>query len=229
MKAIAYLRVSTLEQSSEGCSFGVQTAKVVAYAKLYDITISEIITETASSKSLQRPLLEGALSKLLERKVDGLLISKLDRLSRNLSDWNVLATRYFGKNTNIHLWSVDDHIDTNSAAGRLILNVIMSVAQWEREVISERITDALRHKVEVGERVGKVPYGMDLGTDGKKLIVNASEQAGIRLILNMKKAGVSLAGIARQLDSAGFRAKNGGPWRHSSVARILKRTKGTPF
>ena len=99
-------------------------------------------------------------------KASGLVIAKLDRLSRSVVDWNTLIDGYFGEKAGKQIFSVADSIDTRTAAGRLVLNVLMSVAQWERETIGERTKDALQHKIRNGERCGKVRFGFRLADDG---------------------------------------------------------------
>lgn len=228
MKAVAYLRVSTADQANKGLSLDTQAHKVIAYAKLYDIEISFILKEFYTAKSLQRPEFQKALNLLRERKVDGLLVTKLDRVSRNIGDWNYLVTNYFGQDGK-HLWSVDDKIDTQSAAGRLVLNMLMSISQWEREIISERTREVLQYKRGKMERVGRIPYGYDLKGDGKSLVVNEVEQAGIRLIKGMREGRHSFRDIAEKLTEMGFATKSGHPWCHSSVAQINKRSMSLPL
>ena len=88
-----------------------------------------------SAKTLDRPGLQSALSKLDAGEAQALIVLKLDRLTRRVADLDTLIERYFG--SRFTLMSVSEQIDTSSAAGRLVLNVLTSVAQWERETTSE--------------------------------------------------------------------------------------------
>ena len=154
----------------------------------------------------------------------GLLIAKLDRLSRSVKDWNTLIDGYFGEKAGKQLFSVADSIDTRTAAGRLVLNVLMSVAQWERETIGERTRDALQHKIRVkGERCGKVRFGYNLGRDGKTLVPNPVEQKAIRLMKGLRLAGKSYPEIAAELDARGIKTKEGGKWLPMTVRNIVLR------
>jgi DNA invertase Pin-like site-specific DNA recombinase len=84
-------------------------------------------------------------------------------------DLGKLVERYFGTGK-WALLSVSEQIDTRSAAGRLVLNVLASVSQWEREAIGERTSAALKHKAAQGEYIGgDVPYGYRLAADGERL------------------------------------------------------------
>ncbi len=151
----------------------------------------------------------------------GVIVFKLDRLTRELGDWSYLIGHYFGDRLDKSLMSVSESIDTRTAAGRMVLNIMMTVAQWERETIVERTVVALRHKQSRGERTGSVPVGSDLAADGKTLVPNPVEQAALELIRSL--AAKPHRFIARELDRAGFRTKGGKPWCHTTVAKLLKR------
>ena len=226
MKVIGYIRVSTEEQASDGVSLAAQREKLIAYAKLYDLELVEIIEDAGQSgKTLDRPGLKKALAMIRSGKAGGLLIAKLDRLSRSVVDWNTLIDSYFGERAGKQLFSVADSIDTRTAAGRLVLNVLMSVAQWERETIGERTKDALQHKIRKGERCGKVRFGFRLADDGVALIEDPAEQEVLRTIRRLKAAGQSLREIAAELTRRGILTKEGNrTWKHTTVARILQRT-----
>jgi site-specific DNA recombinase len=93
--------------------------------------------------------------------------------------------------------SVADSLDTQSAAGRLVLNIMVSVSQWEREAIGERTRDAMRHKRTCGARVGTVPFGYRVAGDGLHLEVEPGEQAVAVQVWAMKAAGLTLEGSRR--------------------------------
>src|SRR5205085_5180537 len=133
--------------------------------------------------------LRRALSMLRKGQAAGLLVAKLDRLTRSVGDWQELIEDYFGEKPGKRLFSVADCIDTRTAAGRLVLNVLLSVAPWERETIGERTRDALQHKIVNGERCGRVRFGFDLAADGKMLVPNVTEQEAIRLMKELRTAG----------------------------------------
>ncbi len=226
MKVIGYIRVSTEEQASDGVSLATQREKLNGYAKLYDLELVEIIEDAGQSgKTLDRPGLQKALSMIRSGKAAGLVIAKLDRLSRSVVDWNTLIDGYFGEKAGKQIFSVADSIDTRTAAGRLVLNVLMSVAQWERETIGERTRDALQHKIRNGERCGKVRFGYTLAADGIHLVEDPTEQEALAAIRRLKAAGQSLREIAAEMARRGILTKEGkAQWSHTTIARILQRT-----
>jgi site-specific DNA recombinase len=225
MRVIGYIRVSTDEQASGGQSLGAQRAKIQDYARLYDLELVAVIEDAGvSAKSLNRPGLQKALAMLRAGKADGLVIAKLDRLTRSVADWQILIDEYFGERAGRQLFSVADSIDTRTAAGRLVLNVLLSVAQWEREIISERTRDALQHKIRKGERCGKVRFGYDVADDGITLVPNHSEQATIGLIRQLRSNGQTLRQIANELSIHAIPTKErASAWTHTTVHRILTR------
>ena len=227
MRIILYARVSTVDQSDNGVSLEAQQAKLESYASLYDLTVAKTIVDAGeSAKSLNRPGLQQALELLRTGNADGLAVVKLDRLTRSISDWQSLIDDYFGERAGKQLFSVSDSIDTRTAAGRLVLNVLLSVAQWEREAVGERTREALRHKIRNGERCGKVRFGYDLADDGKTLIANPTEQRAIALMLDLREAGHTLRQIAATLTERGIPTKEGATaWTHTAVARILGRER----
>jgi site-specific DNA recombinase len=200
-----------------------QVSKMAAYASLYDLKIIETVLDPGESgKSLNRPGLKRALGLL--KKADGLLIVKLDRLTRSVAGWQDLIDAYFGERGGKQLLSVNDSIDTRTAAGRLVLNVLITVAQWERETIGERTKEALRHKINSRQRVGKVRFGYDLAPDGTTLIENPAEQETLTFMRNLRAAGRTLREIATELTARNIPTKKRkSRWTHTAVAYILAR------
>lgn len=222
MKVILYSRASTDDQL---LTLEAQRAKLTAYALALDLEIVQVIEDAGeSAKSLDRPGLQRALAMLKRGEANGLLIAKLDRLTRSVADWQTLIDGYFGERAGKQLFSVGDSIDTRTAAGRLVLNVLLSVAQWEREAIGERTKAVLQHKIKAGKRVGKVRYGFDLSPNGTDLLPNAEEQATLVLIHSLHNSGHTLRAIAQELTRRGIATKEGNiTWAHTAIDRILNR------
>ena len=154
-----------------------------------------------------------------------MVIAKIDRLSRSVGDWNRLVDRYFGplkgKKAGKMLFSFGESIDTSTAGGRMVLNVMMTMAQIRTR--DDRGTDARRPgRQAVARRAdGKVPYGFDLAADGVKLVANHDEQDIIAAILGWSEAGWSNREIARQLTDSDVATKGGDPaWSDTTIARI---------
>lgn len=218
-KVVGYIRVSTEMQAAEGVSLEAQRAKITAYCIAMDCDLVAIVEDAGiSAKSLDRPGLRSALAMLESGKAQAMLVTKLDRLTRSVRDLGDLIERFFSKYS---LLSMSDQIDTRSATGRLMLNLLTSVAQWERETTGERTRDALAHKRANGEFTGgNAPYGFSVNEEGK-LVPNAAEQDVLRIVREMKDAGLSMTAIANELARAGLVPRSGKVWHAQQIKRML--------
>jgi len=220
-RCIAYARVSTNQQAEKGCSLAAQVAKMRAYAELYDLDLVEVIEDAgASAKTLERDGLQRALAMLKAGDADALLVLKLDRLTRSVRDLDTLISTWFADGR-FALMSVGEQIDTRSAAGRLVLNVLASVSQWEREATGERTSAALQHKKANGERVGSIPLGYRLADDGVHLEEDATEQEAIAIACELREAGNSLRAIATALAERGFHSRTGRVYAATQIKRMV--------
>jgi len=225
-KAVGYIRVSTDKQADHGVSLEAQHAKLTAYAQLYDLELVEVIVDAGvSAKTLERPGLQRALGMLRKGQANALLVAKLDRLTRSVKDLGTLVEEYFSSDR-ITLLSVADNIDTRTAAGRLVLNVLGSVAQWERETIGERTAEALAHKREQGQRTSlHAPYGFRIAADGKTLVEAESEQALLSAIRDARSRGLSQRAIVAELERQGFSTRKGTALSLMQVQRIMSQAQ----
>jgi site-specific DNA recombinase len=220
MKAIGYVRVSTEKQADHGVSLEAQSEKVRAMAVVQGAELMELIVEAGeSAKSLSRPGMARLLSLVDAKAVDVVIIAKLDRLTRSVKDLAELLERFTRRG--VSLVSVAESLDTGSAAGRLVLNIMTAVSQWEREAIGERTRDALRHKKSQGERVGTVPFGCRLAADGVHFEADPGEQAHLARIRQMRNEGHTTRRIADELNRDGVTTRRGTAWRHQYVAGVL--------
>jgi DNA invertase Pin-like site-specific DNA recombinase len=220
MKALGYARVSSEKQAEFGVSLDAQQEKIRAMAVVHSATLAEIIVDGGeSAKTLNRSGMQRLLRLVDERKIDAVIVAKLDRLTRSVKDLCELLERF--ERRGVALISVAESLDTSSAAGRLVLNIMTAVSQWEREAIGERTRDALSHKRRNGERVGNIAYGFRLAGDGAHVEPDLSEQAILARIRELRPT-YSLRRIATLLNQDGYRTRRGTPWRLESVARVLK-------
>ena len=128
-RTVAYLRVSTDKQADRGVSLDAQRAKVEGYAALFDLDLVAIEVDAGeSAKSLARPALGRALAMLRTGKAEALLVVKLDRLTRSVRDLCDLVDDYF-REGKCALLSVGEQVDTRSAAGRMVLNMLTVLGQ----------------------------------------------------------------------------------------------------
>ena len=222
-RTIAYLRVSTEKQADHGVSLDAQRAKVTAYAALYDLELVETIVDAgASAKTLERDGLRRALGLLRSGHAEALLVVKLDRLTRSVKDLGELVEEYFASGR-WALLSVGEQVDTRTASGRLVLNVLASVAQWEREATGERTSAALRHKAAQGEYTGgRAPYGYRVSADGVHVEPDADEARVLAEVKALRADGASLRAVAAVLTDRAIVSRAGKPFRAGQIRQILR-------
>ena len=222
MKAIGYARVSTDKQADRGVSLDAQTEKIRAMTVVHGAELADIIVEAGeSAKTLNRPGMQRLLALVDSGEVNAVIVAKLDRLTRSVKDLCELLERFDRRG--VALISVAESLDTSSAAGRLVLNIMTAVSQWEREAIGERTRDALRHKRANGERVGNVHYGYRPSADGRHVEPEPGEQAVLSAIGELRGRHRSLREIAVALNERGWRTRCGSAWRHEYVKNVISK------
>ena len=156
--------------------------------------------------NMERPALKRLLADIKDGKVDCIVVYKVDRLSRSLLDFvKIMETLEKHK---VSFVSVTQQFNTTSSMGRLTLNILLSFAQFEREIISERTRDKVHAARRKGKWTGGRPVlGYDVDPKGGKLIVNADEAARVRAIFELYLERQSLAATVKELDARGWRNK----------------------
>ena len=159
-----------------------------------------------SGGTLERPALKRLLADIEEDRVDVVVVYKIDRLSRALMDFAKLV-EVFDRN-DVTFVSVTQSFNTTTSMGRLTLNILLSFAQFEREVIGERIRDKVAASRKRGIWMGGyVPLGYEVKE--RKLIIKESEAAIVRMIFERFVAVGSATALARALVTEGVRTRRG--------------------
>lgn len=222
LRVIAYTRVSTEEQANEGVSLAAQDVRLGAHCVAHGWPAPEVVTDAGvSAKTLDRPGLTYVLSDVRRKRVDILLVLKLDRLTRSVADLAPLVKTL--ERGGCQLVSLGESIDATNAAGRLMLNLLVSVSQWEREAIAERTTTALRHMRDTRQAYNHTPLGFR--REGDRLVEDEHEMLTARRIVRLKGEGCSMGKIALVFNEEGVVTKQGGRWHASTVKRVLDRAE----
>lgn len=219
-RAVAYCRVSHVSQFENGTSLEAQEAKIRAMCVVQDLELIDLIIEGESAKSLNRPGMQRLLTLVDKKAVEVVLVWKLDRLTRSIRDLGELLELFERKS--VSLVSLNEALDTASAAGRLVIHIMISVSQWERETIGERTSFALQHLKAQNKRVGQINYGFRLSGDGEHIEKDEEEQKIIKKIKKLRETGSTYQEIADELNSSGFKTRRGTTWKYQYVASILK-------
>jgi len=227
---IGYCRVSTGKQD---VSLDAQEEKIRAMAVVHGIEISEVIVDNdESAKDLNRPGVKRLMELIRAGSVRCLIVAKLDRITRDVGDLQRLI-KLFAKHRTKFV-SVEESLDSSSAAGELVINLMTSVSHWERRAIGERTKTALQHLKGVGFRVGKTPYGWTApvrSDEDRKAGIRhrlqpvESEQKIIEYIRKCRSAKMSFQSIANVLNSHGYTTRQGTPWVHQYVRNAIAEGK----
>jgi len=216
-QAIIYTRVSTEDQAEQGVSLEAQESKARTWAELNGYTVGGVHVDAGiSGKRADRPGLIAALDAC--REGDALVVYSLSRLSRSTRDTMDIADRL--DRTGADLVSLTERIDTTTAAGKMVFRLLAVLAEFERDLISERVTGALHHLKAQGRAYNHPPLGFD--RQGDELVPNADELATVRRIRAWRDRGVSLHQIAHRLNDAGAPTKRGGAWYASTILAVLR-------
>lgn len=169
-----YIRVSTEEQAINGDSLRTQREELTRYANANGFHIYNIYEDDGfSATNLNRPALQRMLKDVEQNKINRILITKLDRLSRGVRNYYKILD-VLDKHE-VYWQTVFEKYDSSTANGRLHINIMLSVAENESAQTSERIRSVFKTKLESKEVIsGKLPIG--LIRDGKKLIINEKEK-----------------------------------------------------
>jgi site-specific DNA recombinase len=182
-----------------------------------------------SGASLDRPALQALLDDVRDGKIDVIVVYKVDRLTRSLADFAKLVELF--DQQSVSFVSVTQSFNTTSSMGRLTLNVLLSFAQFEREVIGERVRDKIAASKRKGMWVGgPIPFGY--ATVKKKLVIVPEEAETVRTMFRLYLECGSVGRLAEELARrnivskvrtfASGRVKGGGPYSVGALAHFLK-------
>ncbi|MGE0481271.1 MAG: recombinase family protein [Phycisphaerae bacterium] len=161
-----------------------------------------------SGKNTERPALQRLITDVQARKVDVVLTYKLDRISRSLRDFTQLAALF--EQHGVACVSITQSFDTNTPMGRLTMHILLSFAEFEREVIGERIRDKLAASRQRGRWTGGTPvlgYDVDRTGPSPRLVINAIEAARVREIFALYLELGALLPVVAELERRGWRSK----------------------
>jgi site-specific DNA recombinase len=196
------MEFNSLDAQRDACEAYVTSQKAEGWVALRD----RYDDGGFSGGTLDRPALKQLITDIEAGLIDVIVVYKIDRLSRSLMDFARLV-EVFDRN-NVTFVSVTQSFNTTTSMGRLTLNILLSFAQFEREVIGERIRDKFAASRKRGMWMGGfVPMGYDV--KDRKLVVNEAEAATVRMIFERFAALGSASTLARALQAEDVRNKRG--------------------
>lgn len=213
MRAIGYMRVSTDEQGDSGLGLAAQRSTIDSEVARRGWTLEAAHVDIASGKSMRRRKdLRAALDALASGGADVLVVAKLDRLSRSVGDFAAILALSTEQG-----WALDVcdlGVDTTTPSGRMVAQIMMVLAEWEREMIGLRTREALAQARIRGTTLGR-PRGVDDET--------------LRLIRLLRQSGHGYHAIAKTLNAEGVATGQGGMWHAGTVRKLhLRADPQTP-
>lgn len=207
MRLAGYIRVSTTDQALDGYGLAAQEAAIRSACETRGWALAGLFSdEGKSGKTLEREALSRALSTISSGDAHGLVVAKLDRLSRSVADVARLLEWFAAADA--ALIAIDVGVDTSTPGGRLIAGIFATIAEWERHTIGDRTKAGL-----AAARAAGHPISRSAVTDNSKLH---------RRIQRMRSRGMTLQAIADRLNAENVPTLRGGAtWRPSAIQRAV--------
>lgn len=225
-RAVIYIRVSTAKQVESGLGLGDQREHLEAYCKLRGFEVVEVVVddgESAGKPLAKRPGGRKVLELVRSKRVDVVVVKKLDRAFRNAKDCLGVVDDWTRADVGLHITDMGGQsVDTQSAMGRMFLTMAAGFAEMERGLTMERTTAALAHKARSGNmRLGAdAPYGWRY--EGNDLVEVESEQRVIELVKGKRVEGMTFRGLCAMLTARGHRNRSGGEFAPVQIERMLR-------
>lgn len=220
MNVAIYTRVSTEMQAEEGHSLEAQHDRLLEYIRAQGWELFRIYTDPGvSAKDLKRPGVQELIRDLKQGLFDAVLVHKLDRLTRNISDLYDLVEMV--NKHNIKMISFSENIDTSTPMGRMFVYILGIFAQMHRENLREEVLKGMTKRAEKGLHNVTVPmYGYTRDEEGNLHIVE-SEAKWVRFIFERYIQGIGTTSIAKELNELGIRRNQGAKWDQHKVMLTL--------
>ncbi len=220
--AVAYLRVSTDEQKLGPDAQREAIERWASHARI-EVQAWELDEGVSGRTELDDRLgLVRGMGELRARRAGVLVVAKRDRLARDVTVAGLIDRAV--QKCGARVVSADGVANGDSPADAFMRSILDAAAEYERALIAARTKAALNVKRARGQRVGSVPLGFRLGADGVSLLPDKREQEILAEVHTLRRSGLTLAGIASELDARGVPARSGGRWHATQVARMLGRS-----
>jgi DNA invertase Pin-like site-specific DNA recombinase len=204
---VGYVRVSTTRQGDSGLGLESQEQTIRAECARRGWTLDHIYSDVASGKTDRRLGLHAALAALNSGHATGLVVAKLDRLTRSTQDFAMMLVK--ARKQDWDLVVADLGVDTSTPNGELVASIIATIAQWERRMIQDRTREGLAVARERGTRLGRPPVVSD---------------DVVKRVKAEREKGATLRAIADGLTCDGVPTGHGGrQWYPSTVKSLLTR------
>lgn len=215
-----YIRVSTDKQANEGDSLEEQEVELKKYCEYRGFEIRNVLIERGrSGGNTNRPEYQKLIKDVKAKRINAVVVKKLDRLSRSLLDFENLMTLLL--ENQVEFMSLRESFDTSTAMGKATLRIALVFAQLEREQTSERITDVMAYRASQGMYNGGITsYGYT--SVNKELVPYPKEKQLVEVIFEQFTKNKSITETAKFLNKAGYRNRQSKLWDKRRINDILQ-------
>ncbi len=216
-KATGYVRVSLDSQARDGVSLDAQKDRIRRWAEDHGYQLQDIVEDAGiSGKAMaNRPGLQEVLSRV--RRGDAVVVYSLSRLARSTKDTILMAEDLDRRG--VDLVSLTESLDTTTAAGKMLFRLLAVLGEFERDLVSERTSLALRHLQRQGRYIGGNP-GWGYAREGDFLAAIPNEQATVKLAVSLRSEGMSLRKVSQALADRGIYNRVGKPIAAIQIQRM---------
>ena len=216
-----YVRVSTEIQSTEGYSIDGQINQIKEYCQFHHFEVTDIYADRGiSGKSMNRPELQRMLKDANEGHIDCVMVYKTNRLARNTSDLLKIVEDLHKQN--VEFFSLSERMEVNTSSGKLMLQILASFSEFERNNIVENVFMGQTRRAQEGYYQGNLPLGYDKIPDNKhELMINQHEANIVKYIFESYAKGHGYRKITNALNHKGYITKKGNPFSINSITYIL--------
>jgi site-specific DNA recombinase len=213
---VGYIRTSTTLQQN---SIDTQIDTIEKYCDYKGIRSERYFTDFGiSGKTCDRPQFNDLIDLIQNNEIDKVIITELSRLGRNLLE--TLEVVEIFKKHNVDLVVLKENISLKSPSGRMFLNILLTLSQFEREQCSNRVKSVLQHKKENNQVYGTIPYGKRL--ENGQLVDHEREIFMLKKIKTLKNRGKSYGQITMFLKRNNYLKKNGSQFDRDSLKKLVK-------
>ncbi|WP_204181838.1 MULTISPECIES: recombinase family protein [unclassified Staphylococcus] len=216
-----YVRVSTEMQSAEGYSIDGQINQIKEYCNFHHFEVKDIYADRGiSGKSMNRPALQRMLHDANKGHIDCVMVYKTNRLARNTSDLLKIVEDLHKQN--VEFFSLSERMEVNTSSGKLMLQILASFSEFERNNIVENVVMGQTRRAQEGYYQGNLPLGYDKIPDSKhELMINQHEANIVKYIFESYAKGHGYRKIANALNHKGYVTKKEKPFSIGSITYIL--------
>lgn len=215
-----YIRVSTLEQAEHGYSLSEQEDRLRALCVAKGWSVYNVYKDDGQSgANLERKAMQKMIRDCKSHKIDMVLVTQLDRLSRSQKDVLFLIEDVFNKN-DVSFYSLKETLDTSTPFGKAMIGILAVFAQFEREQIRERMVSGKIGRAKAGKIMSWVITPFGYKKDGDTFVINEPQAKVVKKMFEWYLENQSIMGLVYHLNDLGHQEKEV-PWSHHTVRVVL--------